>query len=111
MASAPSGTTSDADGSLVEQVLQVGEGLDLVGFGGRRRGGRRRRICGRWGRGSSRAARLGSLRTLNGNHADSPPASPRRDESGRGYWAVSPSQLGFTHPGGCRAVGVGIEWM
>jgi hypothetical protein len=60
---------------------------------------------------SSRAARLGSLRTLNENHADSPPASPRRDESGRGYWAVNPNQLGFTHPGGCRAVGVGIEWM
>ena len=62
MASAPSGTTSDADGSLVEQVLQVGEGLDLVGFGGRRRGGRRRRICGRWGvplvrRGSARSVR------------------------------------------------------
>jgi hypothetical protein len=60
---------------------------------------------------SSRAARRGSLRTLNGNHADSPSASPRQDESGRGYWAVSPSRLGFTHPGGCRAVGVGIEWM
>ena len=62
MASAPSGTTSDADGSMVEQVLQVGEGLDLVGFGGRRRGGRRRRICGRWGvplvrRGSARSVR------------------------------------------------------
>jgi hypothetical protein len=62
MASAPSGTTSDADGSLVEQVLQVGEGLDLVGFGGRRRGAAGAAYAG--GGGGVPLVRRGSARSV-----------------------------------------------